>query len=167
MIQEVNLKAVQETLEAILSLLTQPIEQQDLPTSLKAVTTAIALINLPVFALLLPVHGVRSAGDIIVVVLGWMLLTAIVSRPECRSFVMTRNLALLSFWLIAMVIIVFLATIIFPDPLGSGIRFLSTTSTMALLIPFHMRQCVRLRSALWLTPALWLTVGFLAWRIIY
>ena len=164
MIREVNIEAVQKTLDAFASLFTQKIDQQDLPTSLKAATTAIGLCTLPGYGIR---YGVRSGGDIVttslVVVLVWMMGTSIVSRGA-----MARNISLVSFWIAATLVIVFLADILFPAPLERGIRFLITACLVFVLIPTHLWRIVRPWLAFFgLTLALWFTMSVLARRVIY
>lgn len=159
---------VRKTLDAFASLLTQEIDQQDLPTSLKTATKAIGLGTLPGFALLIR-HGVRTAGELvvtsIVLVLGWMVFTAILSRD--RKLEMARNLNLLSFWIAATLVLVLLADFLFDDPLQRMIRFLSVAGALVVFVPIHLFRSARSWSILWRMPALCLTMGLLAWSVIY
>ena len=163
MIRKVNPASVRKILDAFASLFTQKIDQQDLPTSIKAATIAIGLPTLTGGFR----YGFGAAGEIVVTSLGvvliWMLGTSIVSGKE-----MARNISLVSFWIAASLVIVFLADILFPGPFERGIRFLITAGVLVVLVPTHVWRIVPSWLAFFgLTLSLWFTMGVLAWRVIY
>ena len=122
----VNPEKIRELLAAFAALFTQPVDQQDLPTSLRSAAVSIGLVTLGGVNSLIQ-NGVRSAGEIVVasllVVLLWMLGTGVVVQDERRKLVMARNLNLLSFWIAATLILVFLAAMLYPNPLDKTIRW--------------------------------------------
>ncbi len=163
-----ELKKVRKTLDDFATLLTQEIDHQDLPTSLKAATRAIGLSTLPGVGLVIR-HGVGTAAEIagtsLVLVLSWMVFTAILSRE--KKLAMARNLNLLSFWIAATLVFVFLTDLLFDDPLEKMIRFLSVAGGLFVFVPVHLIRSARSWSILWRLPALWLTMGYLAWSVFY
>ena len=170
-VQMVSSEKIRDLLAAFAALFTQPIDQQDLQTSLRSAEVSIGLVALGGFISLIQ-NGVRSAGEIVGVsllaVLLWMLGTSVVVRGECRKLVMAQNLSLLSFWIAATLVLVSLAVMLYPDPLDRGIRFLITAALIGVLVPVHLLRSMRSRPAAfwWMIPALWITMDFLAWHVI-
>ena len=168
----VSLEKIRDLLAAFAALFTQPLDQQDLRTSLKAAEVSIGLVALGGFISLIR-NGVRSASEIVGVsllaVLLWMLGTSVVVRGERRKLVMAQNLSLLSFWIAATLVLVSLAVMLASHPLAQGNRFLITAALIVVLVPVHLFRSVPSRPAAlwWMIPALWVTMGFLAWHVIY
>ena len=161
--------AVRAVLNAFLGLFTQPFDQ-DLKASVTAAATSISLAGLE--GLVLLVDGeTRTALDIsgpsLVLVLVWMAVTAGVTKVKLRGLTIARNLSVVSFWIAATLVFVFAAELVFPDPLDRAIRLLSVSVVLLVLVPVHMIRNLPVGTALRMTLALWVSMGALAWRVLY
>ena len=158
-------EAIQEVLDAFLRLFIQPFDQ-DLKASVKVATTAIVLAGLPGSALLVN-GGIRTVGEIvgssIVLVLVWMLLTAIMTKKERLKLTIARNLSVLSFWIAATLVLVLAVELVRPDPLDGAIRRGIVAVVLLLLVPMHMRFNLPVWPAVKMSLPLWISTVFLAW----
>ena len=161
-------EAVQKVLDAFLGLLTQPFEQS-LKASVTAAATAISLAGLESLMLLLR-GGSRMAldfsGSSLVLVLIWMVVTAVVSRVERRSLAIARNLSVVSFWIAVTLVFIIAAEIVFPNPLDHAIRFLCVLIALLVLVPVHMFRNLSIFAALRMTLALLASTVGLAWKVL-
>ena len=163
-------KAAQKMLVALASVLTHPIDQEDLPTSLRAAASALVLAAPSGLGLLIRdegASGVDVFGTSLIVIMFWMAATSLIARPERRTAKLARNLGLVSFWIAVTLVLAMGAGVLYPDPLDKGIRFLSVFVLLVVLVPVHLSRGVGFRTALKLILPLWLTMGILARRIIY
>ena len=158
-------EALQEVLNAFASLFTQPLEQ-DIGASLKAATAAISLATLPGLGLWFN-GGNRALGEFgfpsFVLVLVWMLLSVFTKQDKKRGI--ARNLSVLSFWIVATLVVVFVVEIIRPDPLDAALRRGLAVVLLLILIPadqFLVRS-LPFWLALRMTLALGISTSFLAW----
>ena len=162
-------ESIQKILEAFVSLFTQPIEQQDLPTSIKSCTASIVLSL--VFGIGLTLHREHSVAEIagitLVIVLAWMCITAIIYRHENKKLMLARNLSLVSFWIAATFVFVLFNGIIFSSPLDQTIVFVGTLILISILVPFHLYKILSGRHYFLMTLAVWFTMNLLSWHIIY
>ncbi|MCY3569096.1 MAG: hypothetical protein OXH38_10745 [Chloroflexi bacterium] len=158
-----NHKAVEEVLNAFLGLFTRPFEQ-DLRASSKAATTAIVLAALPGFGLLF--NGrTRPMEELVfpslVLVLVWMLLTAVFTKKD-KGLTVARNLSVLSFWIAATLVVIFCVDIFRPDPFDGAVRFMLAAGVLFVLVPVHMLRNLPVWLALKMTLPLWISTMFLA-----
>ena len=163
-------QTVRKTLDALISLLMHPIEQEDLQKSKQAAVSAVGLVALPGFGLLIRDGGGAGGERLIasvVIILVWMVFTGVLVRPERRKLELARNLGLVSIWIVLTQVLVMGAGILYDDPFGAGIRFLIVCFLLGVLVPTHLLRGTSLRTAVKLILPLWLTTGILAWRIIY
>ena len=96
-----------------------------------------------------------------------MVVTGILARPDDKKLKLARNLGLVSIWIVATLVLVMGAGVLYPDPLATGIRFLTVCGLLVMLVPAHLLRGAGFRTALKLILPLWLTTGILAWRVIY
>ena len=163
---------VQPILDAFLSLFTQPFDQ-DLKASRTAAVTAISLPWLPGFAL--ANSGSHTASEIggfsLLLVLVWVAMTAIVTKPERQELVIARNVSVVSFWIAATLLFIIAVESVFTDPLDRAIRLLSVYVVLLVCVPLHvfrnLLRNLRIGLTFLMTLALWLSTCALAWRIIY
>ena len=163
-------KTAQKMLVALASVLTHPIDQEDLPTSLRAAASALVLAAPTGLGLLIRDEAASGAdvfGTSLIVIMVWMVVTSLLARPERRTPELARNLGLVSFWIAVTLVLVMGAGVLNPDPLDKGIRFLIVFILLGVLIPVHLSRGVGLRTAVKLILPLWLTMSILAWRVIY
>lgn len=163
-------EVARKTLAALISLLTHPIDQEDLQTSMRAAKAALGLVALPGFGLLIR-DGAASGGDLLVtsliIISVWMVVTSMLARPEDKKLKLARNLGLVSIWIIATLVLVMGAGVVYPDPLATGIRFVIVCILLGVLISAHLFRGVGLWTAAKLILPLWATMSVLAWRVIY
>ncbi len=160
---------VLEVLKAFAAMFTQPLEQQDLPTSLRAAGVAITLAASEGFVVLgwqgaAAVRTVPAAS--LVIVLAWMTGTGILSRAPDKQVPLARNLSLVSFWIAATLVFVIVAYWLFPG-LQHAKRFAVVSLLLFVAVPVQAWGIMSLRRATWAVPALWLSMGALAWAAIY
>ena len=158
---------VQAVLDAYIGLLTQPFDQ-DLKASKRVAAAAITLPLLP--GLTLANDGSRTAAEIggfsLVLVLAWAASPAIFGKPERKELTIARNLSVVSFWIAVTLLFVILVEVIFSNPLDRAIRLLAVLGALLVFVPVHVFRNFHVGLAL-LIPALWLSMGLLAWRVIY
>ena len=158
---------VQAVLDAYIGLFTQPFDQ-DLKASKRVAAAAITLPLLP--GLTLANDGSRPASEIggfsLVLVLVWAVFPAIFGKPEWKKLAIARNLRVVSFWIAVTLVFVILVEFVFSNPLDRAIRLLAVLGALVVFVPVHVFRNFRGGLAL-LIPALWLSMGLLAWRVIY
>ena len=158
---------VQAVLDAYIGLFTQPFDQ-DLKASKRVAAAAITLPWLP--GLILANDESRPASEIggfsFVLVLVWAAFPAIFRKPERKKLAIARNLRVVSFWIAVTLVFVISVEFVFSNPLDRAIRLLAVLGALVVFVPVHM--CSNFRDGLaLLIPALWLSMGLLAWRVIY
>lgn len=134
-------RTVRKTLDALISLLMHPIEQEDLQKSKRAAVSAVGLVALPGFGLLIRDGGGAGGERLItsvVIILVWTLFTGVLVRPERRKLELARNLGLVSIWIVLTQVLVMGAGVLYDDPLGAGIRFLIVCVLLGVLVPTHI-----------------------------
>ncbi len=158
---------VQAVLDAYIGLLTQPFDQ-DLKASKRVAAAAITLPLLPGLTLANDGSGTASeiGGFSLVLVLAWAASPAIFGKPERKELAIARNLRVVSFWIAVTLLFVILVGFIFSNPLDRAIRLLAVLGALLVFVPVHVFRNFRVGLAL-LIPALWLSMGLLAWRVIY
>lgn len=163
-------EVARKTLVALASLLTHPIDQGDLQTSLRAAKAAVALVALPGFGQLIR-DGVGAGSDrlvtSVVILLVWMVVTSKLARRDRKKLQLARNLGLVSIWIVVTQVLVMAAGVLYADPLARSVRFLIVCGLLMVLVPAHLLRDTDFRTAAKLTLPLWLTMGILAWRIIF
>ena len=163
-------KMAQKMLVALASLLTHPIDQEDLQTSLRAAASALVLATPTGLGLLIrdeAASGVDLFGTSLIVIMVWMVITSLLVRPERKKLELARNLGLVSIWIAVTLVLVMGAGVLYPDPLGAGFRFLIVCVLLGVLVPIHLLRGTSFRTAVKLILPLWLTMGIFAWRVIY
>lgn len=162
-------EAVENVLNAFLGLFTRPFDQ-DLKASATAAATAISLAIL-VEGLSLSFSGehgwsraLEMGQDNLVLVLGWITLTAAATRREHRKLAIARNLGVVSFWIAATFVFVLVAESLFPDELERTRPALTVTVLLAVFVPVHVFRSLPFNAAVGMTIALWFSSGFLVWK---
>ena len=156
---------VQAVLDAYIGLFTQPFDQ-DLKASKRVATAAITLPWLPGLILANDESRPASGGFSVVLVLVWAAFPAIFGKPERKKLAIARNLRVVSFWIAVTLVFVISVEFVFSNPLDRAIRLLAVLGALVVFVPVHMCRNFRDGLAL-LIPALWLSMGLLAWRVIY
>ena len=164
-----KLQAVQAILNAFAGLFTQPFEQ-DLKTSVRAAATSIALAGFPGLAFQVN-RGGRTALEIggfsLMLVLVWMAMTAVLAKTERRKLMIARNLSVVSFWIAVTLVFIFAVELVFTHPLDRAIRLLGVLILLPVPVLVHMLRNLPCVAALLMTVLLWLSMGALAWSVIY
>ena len=159
---------VQAVLDAYIGLFTQPFDQ-DLKASKRVAGAAITLPLLPGLTLANDgePYGVRNRR--LQLGVGSRLgrgFPAIFGKPERKKLAIARNLRVVSFWIAVTLVFVISVEFVFSNPLDRAIRLLAVLGALVAFVPVHMCRNFRNGLAL-LIPALWLSMGLLAWRVIY
>lgn len=161
-------KAIEEVLDAFLTVFTQPLEQE-VGAAVRAAAVSIVLVGLG-GTLIFAADGGALALDLsssaLVLVLFWIVVTSIVSVKH-RARMLARNLSVLSFWIAATVALVLSVNLLFPRDLDRDIRFWSCVGALMVLVPFHLTRSGYGWASVWMTLLLWLSTGTLAYRAIY
>ena len=78
-----------------------------------------------------------------------------------------QNLSVVSFWIAVTLVFIFAAELVFTDPLDRAIRLLGVLILLPVLVLVHMLRNLPWVAALLMTVLLWLSMGALAWSVIY
>ncbi len=158
-----------QVLNAFVGLFTQPFKQ-DINASLKGAVTAILLAMFPGLPLLLngviQIEATKFAAISLVLVLFWALLTAIFTKQDRRELAIARNLTILSFWIAATLVIVYLVNIIVPNPLDGALRRGVATAMLIPLIFIHMICNLPCFPALRVAFSLSISTVLLVWMVL-
>ena len=161
-------RPIKEILNAFLDLFTQPFEQ-DVKASLTSAVTAITLVfgitglQFLVNTRILQGIGGEFAAYGFVLIVFWMLLTAISHKQEDRMSAIARNLSVLSLWIAGTLVVVLLVNVLRPDPLEGALRRVIASIILIPLISIHMFCNLPFRRALTMTFFLGVSTVFLAY----
>ena len=162
-----RLRAIQTVLQAFVDLLTQPMEQ-DLRASVRGAAASIALVGVARGLLAVSSEDtIQVVYPCLVLVLVWMVVTAVVAKADRRGLAIARNLSVLSFWIAVTLVFVLVAWVIVPDSFARSMRFGVASILLLFFVPLHMFRSLRVGAALGMTLFLWASMGFLAWTLVY
>ena len=158
------LAPIQPLLQSFFGLLTQPFEQS--PTD--AVKGAAVGIGLSVVLAAIGENDIRStATNSLVLVIIWMLGSAVLATADLRTLHIARNVGVISFWIAGTSALVLLAEQVYSDPISRVSRMEVVLFGLAVLVPVHMLRSVRGLRAAVMIVALWVSTGFFAYKLLY
>ena len=155
---------VQAVLLSFFRLLTQPFEQTP-EDSVKGAVTAIALGE--AFAAVGETDMLGAARGSLSLVAVWMVVSAVVTKPERRKLEVVRNIGVISFWIAATLALALLAELFYSSPMDRAPRLEFVWAGLLLLVPIHMFRSLRVPTAVVMTLALWVSTGLFARWLLY
>lgn len=155
---------IQAVLLSFFRLLTQPFEQSP-EDSVKGAVTAIALGE--AFAAVGETDILDSAASSLTLVAIWMVVSAVVAKPDRRKLEVARNIGVISFWIAATLALVLFAEQLFDSPMDRAPRLEFVWTGLFVLVPVHMFRSLRVLTAVVMTLALWVSTGLFARWVLY
>lgn len=155
---------IQAVLQAFFGLLTQPFEQSP-SDAVKGAATAIALSE--TFAAVGENDILHNTTISVVLVIIWMVVSAVCASADRRKLQIARNIGVISFWIAATSALILAADQFYANPFERGPRVEFVWGGLFFLVPAHMFRSLRFGPALGITLALWASTGFMAYTLVY
>ena len=155
---------VQSVLQSFFGLLTQPFAQNQ-ESATKGAVTAIALSE--ALAAIGEADVVGTATNSLVLVVIWMMVSAVFAKPDRRTLEVARNTSVISFWIAATSALILAAERVYQDSMDQDPRLEFVWVGLLILVPVHMFRSLSVGRALIMTLALWISTGTLATVLMY
>ena len=96
-----------------------------------------------------------------------MAVTAVTARADRKRHAIARNLSLVSLWIAATLVFFLAAEVVVPDRYAYAKRLGFVLIMLLIFVPVHMFRTLPVGAALGMTLALWVSMGLLAWTLVY
>lgn len=137
-VQSAVLQKVQSlVLEPLYGLVIRP-QEQSKEDAIKGAVTAIGLSQ--VFAAIGDANGLLAARHSLTLLSAWMVVSAIVARPDRRGLEVARSIGAISFWIAATWVLMLLAELVYQNEMDRGPRLVFVWIGLLALVPIHMMR---------------------------